>query len=73
MLAYDSDSSHSGGTKKRRPEILASFGRDEMPGRRHPLRRGRRDVRRRRVVYAFAAIAVVALLVELVLIVLMRR
>jgi hypothetical protein len=70
---YDYDNSRPGGTRKRRREILASFGREDGSAGRHPLRRLQRDVLRRRAVYAVTAIAVFALLLELVAIVVMRH
>jgi uncharacterized membrane protein len=71
MSTYDH--SQSGGTRDRRRRILASFGQDNEPVHRHPVRRRRRDVVRRRAVYAIAAIAILVLIFELVAIVVTRR
>ena len=65
--------SQSGGTRARRRRILASFGQDNEPVHRHPIRRRRRDVLRRRAVYAIAVIVILALVFELVAIVVTRR
>jgi len=66
------DTSQSVGTRDRRRRILASFGQDNEPVHRHPIRRRRRDVLRRRAVYAIAAVAILVLAFELVAIVVTR-
>ena len=71
MLIYDNR--QPGGSRDRRRRILASFGQEVEPVGRRPLRRLRRNVLRRRAVYAIGGLAVLAVLLELVAIVVMRR